>query len=149
MCIRDSVKVALATGEAKFTRWRKNPRVGFIGCVTEGCMKLLVRFKKIFDLQQVMSCIKLIVRQKADQMISVFVFWQKGKNDAESVSFKMDRKGGSSVGHGLRCFEEFSPACDIYWSWSDVWNVSYIELRIWNQVSYDHRGYQRNLSNCV
>ena len=23
--------------------------------------------------------------------------------------------------------------------WSDVWNVSYIELRIWNQVSYDHR----------
>ena len=22
--------------------------------------------------------------------------------------------------------------------WSDIWNVSYIELRIWNQVSYDH-----------
>ena len=23
------------------------------------------------------------------------------------------------------------------WMWSDIWNVSYIELRIWNQVSYD------------
>ena len=33
--------------------------------------------------------------------------------------------------------------------WSDIWNVSYIELRIWNQVSYDHRSYERNLSNCV
>ena len=28
-------------------------------------------------------------------------------------------------------------------------SVSYIELRIWNQVSYDHRSYERNLSNCV
>ena len=28
--------------------------------------------------------------------------------------------------------------------WSDIWNVSYIELRIWNQVSYDHRSYERN-----
>ena len=28
-------------------------------------------------------------------------------------------------------------------------NVSYIELRCWNQVSYDHRSYKRNLSNCV
>ena len=27
---------------------------------------------------------------------------------------------------------------------SDVWNVSYVELRIWNQVSYDHRSYERN-----
>ena len=26
---------------------------------------------------------------------------------------------------------------------------SYIELRIWNQVSYDHRSYERNFSNCV
>ena len=25
---------------------------------------------------------------------------------------------------------------------SDIWNVSYIELRIWNQVSYDHRSYE-------
>ena len=25
--------------------------------------------------------------------------------------------------------------------WSDIWNVSYIELRIWNQVSYDHRSF--------
>ena len=33
--------------------------------------------------------------------------------------------------------------------WSDIWNVSYIELRIWNQVSHDHRSYERNLSNCV
>ena len=23
--------------------------------------------------------------------------------------------------------------------WSDIWNISYIELRIWNQVSYDPR----------
>ena len=28
--------------------------------------------------------------------------------------------------------------------WSDIWNVSYIELRIWNQVSYDHHSYERN-----
>ena len=27
--------------------------------------------------------------------------------------------------------------------------ISYVELRIWNQVSYDHRSYERNLSNCV
>ena len=33
--------------------------------------------------------------------------------------------------------------------WSDIWNVSYVELRIWNQVSHDHRTYERNLSNCV
>ena len=33
--------------------------------------------------------------------------------------------------------------------WSDIWNVSYIEQRIWNQVSHDHRSYGRNLSNCV
>ena len=33
--------------------------------------------------------------------------------------------------------------------WSDIWNVSYIELRIWNQVSYDHRSNERNLSNCA
>ena len=25
--------------------------------------------------------------------------------------------------------------------WSDIWNVLYIELRIWNQVSYDHRSW--------
>ena len=31
----------------------------------------------------------------------------------------------------------------------DIWNVSYIELRIWNQVRYDHRSYERNLSNIV
>ena len=28
-------------------------------------------------------------------------------------------------------------------------NVSYIELRILNQVSYDHRSYECNLSSCV
>ena len=33
--------------------------------------------------------------------------------------------------------------------WSDIWNISYVELRIRNQVSYDHRSYERNLSNCV
>ena len=31
--------------------------------------------------------------------------------------------------------------------WSDIWTVSYFELRVWNQVSYDHRSYDRNLSN--
>ena len=25
--------------------------------------------------------------------------------------------------------------------WSDTWNISYIELWIWNQVSYNHRCY--------
>ena len=29
--------------------------------------------------------------------------------------------------------------------WSDIWNISYIELQIWNQVSYDLRSYERNL----
>ena len=29
--------------------------------------------------------------------------------------------------------------------WSDIWNVSYIELRILNQVSHDHRSYECNL----
>ena len=33
--------------------------------------------------------------------------------------------------------------------WSDTWKDSYIELGIWNQVSYDHRSYEHNLSNCV
>ena len=33
--------------------------------------------------------------------------------------------------------------------WSDIWNVSYIELQIWNQASHDHRSFERNLSNCV
>ena len=28
-------------------------------------------------------------------------------------------------------------------------NISYIELRMWNQVSYDPRTYERNLCNCV
>ena len=32
---------------------------------------------------------------------------------------------------------------------SDIWNVSYIELQIWNQVSYDHCSYEHNLSNCL
>lgn len=41
-----------------------------------------------------MSSIKLIVRQKAGQIISVTVSWQKGLM-TQSVSFKMDRKGGS------------------------------------------------------
>ena len=31
--------------------------------------------------------------------------------------------------------------------WSDIWNVSYIELRIWNRVSYEHHSNERNLSN--
>ena len=33
--------------------------------------------------------------------------------------------------------------------WSYIWNISYIELRMWNQVGYDPRSYERNLSNCV
>ena len=33
-----------------------------------------------------------------------------------------------------------------YKFWSDVWNVSYIELRIWNQVSYDHRSHELVIS---
>ena len=34
-------------------------------------------------------------------------------------------------------------------TWSDIWNVSYIELRMWNQVSHDPRSYELNLCNCV
>ena len=30
-----------------------------------------------------------------------------------------------------------------------IWNISNIELRIWNQVSYDRRSYERILCNCV
>ena len=33
--------------------------------------------------------------------------------------------------------------------WSDTWNVSYIKLRMCNQVRYDPRSYERNLCNCV
>ena len=33
--------------------------------------------------------------------------------------------------------------------WSDVWNVSYIELQSLNQVSYDIRSYECKLNNCV
>ena len=35
------------------------------------------------------------------------------------------------------------------WMSNDIWNVSYIELRIRHQVSYDPRSYERNLCNCV
>ena len=31
-----------------------------------------------------------------------------------------------------------------YVMWSDIWNVSYIELRSWNQVSYNHCSYEHN-----
>ena len=37
----------------------------------------------------------------------------------------------------------------LYLYWGDIWNVSYIELRIWNQVSYDHHSNECNSSNCV
>ena len=30
-----------------------------------------------------------------------------------------------------------------------IWNISFIELWIWNQVSYDTWSYERNLCNCV
>ena len=30
-----------------------------------------------------------------------------------------------------------------------LWNVSNIELLMWNQVSYDPRSYESNLCNCV
>ena len=33
--------------------------------------------------------------------------------------------------------------------WSHIWDISYIELRIWNQVSYDHYSYERNWLICV
>ena len=31
----------------------------------------------------------------------------------------------------------------------DIWNISHFQLQMWNQVSYDPRSYERNLSNCV
>ena len=30
-----------------------------------------------------------------------------------------------------------------------MWNISNIELRMWNQVSYDPRSYESNLCNCI
>ena len=30
-----------------------------------------------------------------------------------------------------------------------IWNISYIQLRMWNQVSYDPRSYESNLCNWV
>ena len=30
-----------------------------------------------------------------------------------------------------------------------IWNISYVELRMWNQVSYEPRMYNTNLCNCV
>ena len=30
-----------------------------------------------------------------------------------------------------------------------IWNISYIELRMWNQVVYDPCSYERNLCNCI
>jgi len=30
-----------------------------------------------------------------------------------------------------------------------IWNISYIDLWMWNQVSYDPRNYESNLCNCV
>ena len=29
-----------------------------------------------------------------------------------------------------------------------IWNISYIELQMWSQVSFDPRKYERNLCNC-
>ena len=28
------------------------------------------------------------------------------------------------------------------WLWNDIWNISYIELQMWNQLSYDPRSYR-------
>ena len=52
------------------------------------------------------------------------------------------------------CFHQFSRVWKPRWNtrtrfWNITWNVSDIELRMWNQVSYDHRSYERTLSNCV
>ena len=33
--------------------------------------------------------------------------------------------------------------------WSYIWNISYIELQMWNQVSYYPRSYERNSCNWV
>ena len=33
--------------------------------------------------------------------------------------------------------------------WSYIWNISNIQLRMWNQVSYDPRSYESNLCNCL
>ena len=41
----------------------------------------------------------------------------------------------SSVRFGHDCFV-CRPVCLVCQYWSDIWNVSYIELWIWNQVSY-------------
>ena len=48
--------------------------------------------------------------------------------------------------HGTDVWNFLSSACTSMWGiWilSDLWNASYIELRIWNQVSHDHRSYER------
>ena len=33
--------------------------------------------------------------------------------------------------------------------WSYIWKISYLELGMWNQISYDPRSYKCNLCNCV
>jgi len=33
--------------------------------------------------------------------------------------------------------------------WSSIWKFSYVELWMWNQVSYDPRSCESNLCNCV
>lgn len=33
--------------------------------------------------------------------------------------------------------------------WSHILNISYIELRMWHQVSYDPHSHERHLCNCV
>ena len=45
--------------------------------------------------------------------------------------------------HEVNCFHATTTEM-----WSDISNVSYIEQRIWNQVSHDDRSFERNLSNC-
>ena len=44
---------------------------------------------------------------------------------------------------------ESPPWSSITYSCEVIWNVSFIELRMWNQVSYDPRSYERNLCNCL
>ena len=35
------------------------------------------------------------------------------------------------------------------WMWSFTWNISYIELQIWNEVIYYARSYESNYCDCV
>ena len=50
-----------------------------------------------------------------------------------------------------RCNRHHDKALMNYYcnSWNDMWNMSYIELQVWSQISYDPRSYGRKFCDCL